>query len=491
MEQYILTIDQSTSGTKGLLVNGQGQIAAKHWQPHRQIYPQPGWVEHDPEEIYASVLAVAEQLIRNNCVDPASILGVSITNQRETVVLWDKSTGKPVYNAVVWQCTRGGQICAALKDSGCEGEVRRRTGLVIDPYFSASKIQWILEHSEGAADRLDQLLFGTIDSWLIWKLTNGAVHATDYSNASRTMLYNIRELKWDPYLFDLFKIPVNLAPEVRSSNAKFGSTDLAGILPRPIPICGVIGDSQAALFGQGCVESGMAKVTYGTGSSIVLNIGKQCQLPPDGIVTSLAWGIDGVVDYIFEGNVHCSGKTIEWIVNTLGLIDDAESSDTLARSVEDNGGVYLVPAFVGLGAPYWNSDVQAAVFGLTFNTTKAHIVRAGLESIAYQIYDVLACMQQDSSLQYVKADGGASRNSFLMQFQADILQLPVATLPYRELSALGAGYMGGLGLGVWTLAELSSLQADPRIYHPRMSLEERDRMLGGWKEAVGRLIARK
>lgn len=491
MERYILTIDQSTSGTKGLLVDGQGRIAAKHWQAHRQIYPQPGWVEHDPEEIYASVLAVAQKLVQDSGA-AGSIVGLSITNQRETVVVWNRVTGKPVYNAIVWQCMRGDQICAELRAAGYEDEVRQRTGLVIDPYFSASGIQWVLEHAEAAHDSLDQLLFGTIDSWLIWKMTNGEVHATDYSNASRTMLYNIRDLKWDPFLFDLFKIPLSMAPEVRSSNARFGATDLGGILPQPVPICGVIGDSQGALFGQGCTKSGMAKVTYGTGSSIVLNIGGQYQLPPAGIVTSLAWGIDGKVDYIFEGNVHCTGKTIDWIINTLGLIPDAASSDALACSVADNGGVYLIPAFVGLGAPYWNSEVQAAIFGLTFSTTKAHIVRAGLESIAYQIYDVLACMQQDNSLQYVKADGGASRNSFLMQFQADILQLPVATLPYGELSALGACYLGGLGLGCWqSLDEISVLQPEPKIYRPQMSLERRNLMLEGWKAAVGRLISGK
>ncbi len=492
MERFILTIDQSTSGTKGLLVNDQGRIVAKHWQAHQQIYPQPGWVEHDPEEIYASVLAVAKQLIQNSGVKPGSIVGLSITNQRETVVVWNKVTGAPVYNAIVWQCMRGDQICAGLRDAGYEEEVRRRTGLVIDPYFSASKVQWILEHVDSAKANQEQLLFGTIDSWLIWKMTDGAVHATDYSNASRTMLYNIQELKWDPFLFDLFKIPIAMAPEVHSSNARFGTTDLGGLLPEPIPVCGVIGDSQAALFGQGCTTSGAAKVTYGTGSSIVLNIGREYQLPPPGIVTSLAWGIDSTVDYIFEGNVHCTGKTIDWIVNTLGLIPDAAGSDAVARSAADNGGVYLVPAFVGLGAPYWNNDVQAAIFGLTFNTTKAHIVRAGLESIAYQIYDVLSCMQQTNYLQSVKADGGASQNSFLMQFQADILQLPVATLSYGELSALGASYLGGLGLGYWqSLNEISALQSAPKFYRPQMPLDERNRMLKGWKEAVGMLVGGK
>jgi glycerol kinase len=490
VEQYILTIDQSTSGTKGLLVNLQGRITAKYWQAHQQIYPQPGWVEHDPEEIYGSVLAVVEKLIQESGINPDSIAGVSISNQRETAVVWNKVTGAPVYNAVVWQCMRGDQICAEIKAAGFAEEVRRRTGLVIDPYFSASKIQWILEHVEDAGENRDQLLFGTIDSWLIWKMTNGEVHATDYSNASRTMLYNIQELMWDPFLFDLFRIPMAMAPEVRSSNAVFGVTDLGGLLPGPVPVCGVIGDSQAALFGQGCTTSGSAKVTYGTGSSIVLNIGRKYQLAPAGIVTSLAWGIDGTVDYIFEGNAHCTGKTIDWIVNTLGLIPDAASSDAAARSVADNGGVYMVPAFVGLGAPYWNSDVQAAIFGLTFNATKAHIVRAGLESIAYQIYDVLSCMQGSDGLQYVKADGGASQNSFLMQFQADILQLPVATLPYGELSALGASYMGGLGLGFWqSLDEIAALQADPKLYQPRMPLDERCRMLAGWKAAVDKLIS--
>lgn len=492
METYILALDQSTSGTKGLLVNAEGRIVHQHWMGHEQIYPQPGWVEHDPEEIYQNVLKTAEALLKQSGIASNAIAALSITNQRETVVVWDQTNSKPVYNAIVWQCMRGEKICTDLSNAGHEQEILKRTGLVVDPYFSASKIKWILDHAAAEVDR-EKLLFGTIDSWLIWKLTDGRVHACDYSNASRTMLFNIQRLEWDQDIFDLLDIPLAMAPEVRSSNAEFGSTDLGGLLPRPVPICGVMGDSQAALFGQGCITPGSAKVTYGTGSSIVLNIGSELQLPAGGIVTSLAWGIDGKVDYVFEGNVHCTGKTIDWMINTLGLIPDAESSETVALSVPDNGGVYLVPAFVGLGAPYWRSDLKAALFGLTFNSTKAHVVRAGLESIAYQIYDVLAAMEKiGAKLGQIKADGGASHNRFLMQFQADMLQLPVMTLPYGELSALGAAYMGGIGLGMWkSLAEIEAFNADGKVYQPSLSLSERNQLLCGWHEAVNKLMGEK
>lgn len=486
---YVLTVDQSTSGTKAIVVDRSGRIVGRSSLDHRQLYPQPGWVEHDPLELYGNVRRAIRAALRQAGATPADIAVLTLTNQRETAVVWDRETGLPVYNAIVWQDKRTADRCAELKASGREPLVRSRTGLMLDPYFSATKLRWILDRVAQSQDSppAERLLAGTVDSWLIWKLTGGQVHATDLTNASRTSLFDIHSLRWDEDLAGVFGVPVGMLPEVRPSDAGFGHTADPELFPDRIPISGVIGDSQGALLGQLCLAPGMAKATYGTGTSVLMNTGDAPVRSGAGLVTAIAWGLGGRTTYALEGVVRSTGDTIKWVRDNLGLFDSYEEMERLTTSVSGNEGVYLVPAFVGLGAPYWDPYARAAIVGMSRSTGKAHIVRAALESIAYQVRDAVELMQAESgvALSELRADGGASGNGWLMQFQADLLGKPVVASGDAELSALGSAFAGGLGAGFWPSAErLAELAGANRFYAPRMEAHERERLLRGWKQAV-------
>ena len=485
---YLLAIDQSTSGTKALVIDRSGAVAARSEAGHRQYYPAPGWVEHDPLEIYANVIRVAREALGKAGIEARRLAALTITNQRETAVLWDRTTGLPVHNAIVWQCQRTSGHCARLRAEGHEPMVQAKTGLMLDPYFSAAKWSWMLEHADGAKEKLNEgkLLAGTVDSWLVWKLTGGRVHATDYTNASRTSLYNIYALDWDGELCSLFGVPRELLPEVKPSDEIYGYTAEPELWDEPVPISGVIGDSQAALFGQMCHEPGMAKATYGTGTSVLMNIGAKPVSPGGGLVTAVAWGRGGAVTYALEGIIRTSGDTIKWVRDNLGLFRSFEEMDELLRQAPDNEGVYLVPAFVGLGAPYWAPDARAAITGMSRSAGRAHIVRAALESIAYQVHDAVDFMRRESgvALTELRADGGASRNAALMQFQADLLRSAVTASEVAELSAMGSAYLGGLGAGFWPSVEQLPGSGAGRRYEPAMEAAKRERLLAGWKKAV-------
>lgn len=490
-KKYILAIDQSTSGTKAILFNKKGKRVYRYSTEHRQFYPKPGWVEQDPEEIYVKTLEAVQGVLDEGSISLNEVHVISITNQRETVVVWDKNTGKPIYNAIVWQCRRGVDICNELEEKGFDKLIQDKTGLILSPYFSATKIRWILDHVEGARQKAEsgQLLFGNIDTWLIWNLTNGEVHATDYSNASRTQLFNIHELQWDWELLDLFTIPKTMVPDVKYSDEIFGYTTENNVFTTQVPISGVMGDSHAALFGHNCFQKGLAKATYGTGSSVMMNIGKSPIYSQYGLVTSIAWGAFGDVDYVLEGNINCTGATIKWLVDNLELITDSKISGELAGSLTGNEGVYLVPAFAGLGAPYWDSKARASIIGMTLNTKKVHVVRAAEESIAYQIKDVVDLMEKESGikLRELRVDGGATRDSFLMQFQADMLNVPVVRNQVAELSALGSALMGGLATGMWrSMEEVQNLRVSDAVFEPQITSEQRNLLYNGWKEAVRR-----
>ncbi|NOS70994.1 MAG: glycerol kinase GlpK [Verrucomicrobia bacterium] len=489
----ILAIDQSTSATKAILFDAKGKVLDKSSLEHRQIYPQPGWVEHDAEEIWRNVLTVIGDISRRNRNKLSQIVGLSITNQRETVLVFDRKTGKPLHNAIVWQDRRGDSICNKLVTQGHAPGVVRKTGLKIDAYFSASKLRWLIENKPPIAAKLKSgnAVIGTIDAYLIYLLTGGKVFATDFTNASRTLLFDIGKLRWDEKLCALFKVPLCSLPEVRESATHFGTTTACGLLPKHIPIVGVMGDSQASLFAQRCYQPGMAKATLGTGTSVLLNIGDKLRVSEKGAVTALAWVWQGKPTYAFEGIINFSAATIEWLKNQLGLIQSANQVEKLALSVKDNGGVYLVPAFAGLSAPYWSPDARAAIVGMTAHTSKAHIVRAAQEAIAYQIRDVLDMMQVGSNhtLQSVEVDGGPTRNKFLMQFTADVtrVQLKVSNAP--ESSAWGAAMNGLLGLGVRdSLDELSALPRDRKTFRPKMNPNQAARLLAGWHAAVKRVL---
>ena len=489
--KYTLAIDQSTSATKAILFDINATITARTAVEHRQYYPQPGWVEHDPLEILNNTYKAVEQLIKESKVNPSDIGSIAITNQRETVVVWDKRTGKPVYNAVVWQCNRGAEICDELINQGYETKVLDKTGLIINPYFSASGIKWILDNVKGAADnaRKGYLLFGTIDSWLIWNLTSNKVHLTDHTNASRTLLFNIHSLNWDNDLLDMFDIPLCMAPQILPCDSVFGKTTMNGLLPE-IPIAGVLGDSNGALVGQMCFSPGMGKATYGTGSSIMVNIGEKAIAPPRGLVTSVAYAAEGKVCYAYEGNIHCTGATIKWLQDELQVIKSPSESETLASSVESTDGVYFVPAFTGLGAPWWDKEAKALICGMNRGTAKAHIVRAALESIAYQIRDLVSLIRESGvMLRELRVDGGPVKNKFLMQFQADILQASINRSPIEEASALGAVLMGGIALKRWSvLADTSILRTDDDLVNPLMPSEKAGLLYEGWKNAVHRTM---
>ncbi|AAD36033.1 MULTISPECIES: glycerol kinase GlpK [Thermotoga] len=489
---YVLAIDQSTSGTKAIIFDEKGGIVHRVTVYHKQYYPKPGWVEHDPEEIFRNTLDACRKVIEESGIKPLEIEALAITNQRETTILWEKKSGKPVYNAVVWQCQRGASLCEEIKKRGLEGKIKEKTGLVVDPYFSASKIRWILDNVEGVKNKAKQgeIAFGTVDSWLIWKLTKGEVHATDFSNASRTLLLNIHELRWDEEVLEIFEIPPEILPELKSSDSVFGYTDL-GFLPKKIPIVGVMGDSSAALFGQGGFYSGDIKVTYGTGSSTMLNIGEKPNVSDSPIVCSVGWVVKETSSYVLEGNIHSAGDTIVWLKEKLGIISDPSETEKIALSLENNGGVYLVPAFVGLGAPYWRSDVKAAILGLQRNHGKEHVVRAALESIAYQVRDIFEEMVRISSKEptEVRADGGITRNRFLMQFQADILNIPVLVSNIEEVSARGVAFVALLHLGAFSdLEEIRQKITYREKYEPRMGDELREMYYEGWKTAIRKLL---
>jgi glycerol kinase len=489
----VLAIDQSTSGTKAVLFDREGRVLDLETRGHEQIYPKPGWVEHDAEEIWRNAVAVVREVARRAGGTANSIACLSITNQRETVVVFDRATGRPLHNAIVWQCRRGDPICRQLADDGHGPSVRGKTGLKIDTYFSASKLRWLVRERPDLAARLagGDALIGTIDAYLIYRLTGGKVFATDHTNASRTLLFDIRRLRWDEELCGLFDVPMRALAEVRESAAEFGASDVEGALPAPVPIRGVMGDSQASLFAQRCFRPGMAKATFGSGTSVLLNVGESCRLADGGAVTAVAWVIGGRPCYAIEGLINYSAATVEWLKDRLGLLRDASESEALARSVEDNGGVYLVPAFAGLGAPYWSSEARAAILGMSAHTTKAHVVRAALESVAYQVRDVLEMMKAEAGVapRSILADGGASANAFLMQAVADLCGLEVEASDVSELSALGAAWSGMLGAGLLpSLDAIAALPREARPYRPRMDASRADRLHAGWKDAVKRVL---
>lgn len=491
MKRYILALDQGTTSSRAVVVDPLGRIVARAQRPFRQLYPEAGWVEHDANEIWETQLWAAQEAIRESGVGPEAIAGIGIANQRETVVVWDRSTGEPIAPAIVWQCRRTAPMCAQLKERGLSDLIRRKTGLVIDPYFSGTKIAWILEHVPGAAERAarGELLAGTIDTWLIWKLTGGAVHATDPSNASRTMLCDIHSLTWDDELLRELAVPKSLLPEVRDSSGWLGETD-ARLLGAAIPIGGVAGDQQAALFGQACFRPGMAKATYGTGAFLLMQTGPQPVSSQSGLLTTIAWRIKGQTMYALEGSVFVAGAVVQWLRDELGLIADAAETEELAREVTDTSGIYVVPAFVGLGAPYWDERARGAIVGLTRGANRKHIVRAALEAIAYQVQEVLAAMEEDAALPLgeVRVDGGAARNDFLMQFQADLVRRPIRRAQESESTALGAAYLAGLAVGVWgSVDEISERWQVERTFTPEMPAERRDALYAGWKAAVARV----
>ena len=491
----ILSIDQSTSGTKAILFDLNGNLLDQTSLPHQQFYPQPGWVEHDAEEIYQNTLKTVKMLLDRNENRSHDIIFLSLTNQRETAVVFDRVTGNPLYHAIVWQCRRGTSICDTLIADGYESFVQQRTGLKIDTYFSASKWMWLIENQPEISQKLQdgRALIGTIDTYLIYRLTQGKVFATDHTNASRTLLYNIHNLSWDSDLCTLFHVPIQALPEVRDSNAHYGETDLEGALTSSVPICGVMGDSQAALFGQRGYQPGAVKITIGTGSSILLNLGSQPKSSNQGLVTAVAWVLDNQPTYCFEGITNFTGATINWLRDKLNLITSPDETESAALSVEDNGGVYLVNAFVGLSAPYWRPDVRAAILGLTPSSTRAHVIRAALEAIAYLTTDILESMSREGNvkLRSINADGGSTGNRFLMQFMADMTRLKVRAANLPELSALGVALAGGLGMGIFdSLENLQHLPLSFTDYTPVMSYEQSEKLYAGWKHAVKQVLVR-
>ena len=493
MKKYVLSLDQGTTSSRAILFDVNGQIAGTSQKEFTQIYPKPGWVEHDAMEIWGTQSGVAREVLEKFGVKTEEIAAIGITNQRETTVVWEKSTGKPVYNAIVWQCRRTAAICDDLKAKGLESYIRENTGLVVDAYFSGTKVKWILDNVEGAREKAEngELLFGNIDTWLIWNLTRGKVHVTDYSNASRTMLYNIKELKWDEKILKELNIPMSMLPEVKPSSCVYGVTDEHTFGGAQIPIAGVAGDQQAALFGQACFEPGMAKNTYGTGCFMLMNTGETPVASNNGLLTTIAWGIDGKVEYALEGSIFIAGASVQWLRDELRIVENAAESEVYANQVEDTAGVYVVPAFTGLGAPYWDMYARGAIVGLTRGAKREHIVRATLESIAYQTKDVLNAMQEDSKIELkgLKVDGGACANNFLMQFQGDVLNVPVHRPQVIETTALGAAYLAGLAVGFWDSKEdIKAKWAIDKEFAPKMDDKTREKLYNGWKKAVKRAV---
>ena len=489
MKQFVIALDQGTTSSRCLLFDRQQNIVGLAQKEFTQHYPHPGWVEHDPMEIYSSQYGVLMEVLAQSGIDVREIAGIGITNQRETAILWDRETGRPVCNAIVWQCRRTAEYCEQLKqDTAFTRYVKEHTGLLIDAYFSATKIRWMLDNVPGAREKAEagQLLFGTVDTWLIWKLTGGRVHVTDYTNASRTMLYDIRNLCWDKTICDRLGIPMNILPRVHTSSEVYGTVNIQGV---EVPIAGIAGDQQAALFGQTCFEPGEAKNTYGTGCFLLMNTGERMVDSKNGLLTTLAASVGGRVQYALEGSVFVGGAVVQWLRDELHLITEASDTEYFAQKVQDSAGVYVVPAFTGLGAPYWDMYARGAILGLTRGAGRNHIIRAALESIAYQTGDVLHAMEEDTGipLKELRVDGGASANNFLMQFQADIVGRTIRRPMIRETTALGAAYLAGLATGVWKdLDEIRSQWTLDRVYSPVMDEARRDRLYAGWRKAVSR-----
>ncbi|WP_102335365.1 glycerol kinase GlpK [Salimicrobium jeotgali] len=488
-EKYILSLDQGTTSSRAILFNQKGEIVETGQKEFEQFFQKPGWVEHDANEIWTSVLSCISEVLRKSDIEPNQIAGIGITNQRETTVIWDKNTGKPIYRAVVWQSRQTQQICNDLREQGYNETFRDKTGLLLDPYFSGTKVKWILDNVEGAREKADngELLFGTMDTWLVHKLSGGKAHVTDYSNASRTLMFNIHELKWDEELLDILGVPKSMLPEVKDSSEVYANTVDYHFFGEEVPIAGMAGDQQAALFGQACFDEGMAKNTYGTGCFMLMNTGDKGVQSENGLLTTLAWGLDGKVEYALEGSIFVAGSAIQWLRDGLKLIEDSPSSEQYAKNVDSNEGVYMVPAFVGLGTPYWDSEARGAMFGLTRGTKKDHVIRATLESLAYQTKDVLNAMVTDSGIDVksLRVDGGAVKNDFLMQFQSDILDAPVERPVVQETTALGAAYLAGLAVGFWeSKDEIRKQWNVEETFDPDMESEEREELYNGWKKAV-------
>lgn len=489
MEKYIMALDQGTTSSRAILFNKKGEIVSIAQQEFEQIFPQPGWVEHDANEIWTSILAVIAESLRKADAEPSQVVAIGITNQRETAVVWDKKTGKPIYKAIVWQSRQTEDICKELREKGYENTFRNKTGLLIDPYFSGTKVKWILDHVEGAREKAEkgELLFGTIDTWLVYKLSGGKAHVTDYSNASRTLMYNIYELRWDEELLEILGVPKSMLPEVRPSSEVYAKTVDYHFFGHEVPIAGIAGDQQAALFGQAAFEPGMAKNTYGTGAFLLMNTGEKAVQSQHGLLTTLAWGLDGKVTYALEGSIFVAGSGVQWLRDGLRMFRSAPESENYAKKVASTDGVYFVPAFVGLGAPYWDSEARGAVFGLTRGTTKEHFIRAVLESVAYQTKDVLDAMINDSGIQLksLRVDGGMVKNDFLMQFQSDILGVEVVRPVVTETTALGAAYLAGLATGFWeSTAEIAAQWQVDKTFTCQMPEAERNELYEGWRKAV-------
>lgn len=488
MAKYIMALDAGTTSNRCILFNEKGEMCSVAQKEFTQYFPKPGWVEHDANEIWSSQLGVAVEAMSKIGATAEDIAGIGITNQRETAIVWDKSTGEPIYNAIVWQCRRTSEYCDSLKVKGLTEIYRKKTGLVIDAYFSGTKVKWILDHVEGARERAEngELLFGTVETWLIWKLTKGAVHVTDYSNASRTMLFNINTLEWDEEILKELEIPKCMLPEAKPSSCVYGMSD-PSFFGGEIPIAGAAGDQQAALFGQTCFEKGEAKNTYGTGCFLLMNTGEQPVFSKNGLVTTIAWGLDGKVNYALEGSIFVAGAAIQWLRDEMRLLDSAADSEYMAGKVADTNGCYVVPAFTGLGAPHWDQYARGTIVGITRGVNKYHIIRATLESLAYQVNDVLAAMKADSGIQLsaLKVDGGASANNFLMQFQSDMIGAPVSRPCCVETTAMGAAYLAGLAVGYWKSKEdvVNNWQID-RTFIPGMAEDAREKCLRGWNKAV-------
>lgn len=487
--KYILALDQGTTSSRAIIFDHDGKIVNSAQREFKQYFPQPGWVEHDANEIWGSILAVMAEALGTADIKPEQIAGIGITNQRETTVVWNKETGRPVYHALVWQSRQTSGICDDLKEQGLNQKFRDKTGLLIDAYFSGTKVKWILDNVEGAREQAEngELLFGTIDTWLVWKLSGGKTHITDYTNASRTLMYNIYEQKWDEELLDILGVPASMLPEVRQSSEVYDKTVPYHFFGYEVPIAGIAGDQQAALFGQTCFEAGEGKNTYGTGCFMLMNTGEKAVSSDHGLLTTIAWGVDGKVEYALEGSIFVAGSAIQWLRDGLRMLKNAKDSEGYATKVDSTDGVYVVPAFVGLGAPYWDSDVRGAIFGLTRGTDKEHFVRATLESLAYQTRDVLTAMEQDSGIELktLRVDGGAVANNFLMQFQSDILGVPVDRPEINETTALGAAYLAGLAVGYWKdKAEIKKQWKLDHQFKPEMKEDDREQRYAGWQKAV-------
>ncbi|WP_180529994.1 glycerol kinase GlpK [Staphylococcus haemolyticus] len=489
MEKYIMSIDQGTTSSRAILFDKEGDIKGVAQREFKQYFPKSGWVEHDANEIWTSVLAVMTEVLNENEINADQIEGIGITNQRETTVIWDKNTGRPIYHAIVWQSRQTQSICHELKEQGHEETFRNKTGLLLDPYFAGTKVKWILDNIDGAREKAENgdLLFGTIDTWLVWKLSGGEAHITDYSNASRTLMYNIYDLQWDDELLDLLNVPKQLLPEVKESSEIYAHTKDYHFFGQEVPISGIAGDQQAALFGQACFERGDVKNTYGTGGFMLMNTGEEPVKSESGLLTTIAYGLDGKVNYALEGSIFVSGSAIQWLRDGLRIINSAPQSENYATRVDSTDNVYFVPAFVGLGTPYWDSEARGAIFGLSRGTEKEHFIRATLESLCYQTRDVMEAMSKDSKIEVnnLRVDGGAVKNNFIMQFQADIVNTAVERPEIQETTALGAAYLAGLAVGFWdSKDEIANRWQLETEFTPQMSEEDRTKLYKGWKKAV-------